>query len=183
MPFHPGTSLKAHLQQRHLNLMETLRVAICLCTTLRELHARRVLHRNVKPSNIIVREPGLIKRVTLTDVGMAKGDWLGAAEQQSLESVLYLSPEQTGSVDVNVGESSDLYSVGVLLYESLSGRPPFQGKTVGEILFEHMTAPVPELRVRGIDIPPVMEEVLRRLLCKDPRDRYQSAEGRSTICC
>jgi two-component system sensor kinase len=90
---------------------------------------------------------------------------------------LYLSPEQAGAMDVDVGEPSDLYSVGILLYECVSGRPPFTGTSVGEILFQHMTSPVPELRLSGAEVPAAWEEFLQRLLRKDPRDRYQSAEG------
>ncbi len=177
MPFIEGTSLKSRLERRHLSLVETLRVAICVCTTLRELHTRRVLHRNIKPSNIIVNDQGTITRAVLNDIGMLFGNLLGMTQQQARESVLYLSPEQTGSVDVDVGESSDLYSVGILLYECLTGRPPFQGKAFGDILYEHMTAPVPDLRARGFNIPSVVDEITRRLLHKDPRDRYQSTQG------
>ena len=116
-------------------------------------------------------------RAALVDIGLGRGDLLNiSAEHQTLESVLYLSPEQAGSVDVDVGEPSDLYSVGVVLYECLAGHPPFQGGTVGEVLFEHMTVPVPDLRGRGVTVPLVVDEVLRRLLRKDPRDRYHSAE-------
>ncbi len=177
MPYVPGTNLAVRMKQRRLNLMETLRVAICLGTALRELHTRRVLHRNIKPSNIIVCDMGPIRRATLIDLGMARGDLLSTSAPPLPESVLYLSPEQAGSVGIDVGESSDLYSVGVVLFECLAQRPPFRGKSVGEILFEHMTAPVPELRARGHDIPPVLEKILQRLLQKDPGDRYQSAEG------
>ncbi len=177
LPYVPGTTLAARLKQRRLNLVETLRVAVCLCTTLRELHVRRVLHRNIKPSNVIVSDAGSLRRVVLIDIGLARGDLLNASAQPSLASVLYLSPEQAGSVDIDVGESSDLYSVGALLYECLAQHPPFRGQTVGEVLFEHMTAPVPELRAQGHDMPAVMDEILQRLLRKDPRDRYQSAEG------
>ncbi len=177
LPFISGASLKTRLERRHLNLIETLRVAICVCTTLRDLHGRRVLHRNIKPSNVIVNGQGTVVRAVLTDIGMLFGNLLGMNQQQARESVLYLSPEQTGSVDVDVRESSDLYSVGILLYECLTGRPPFRGKTFGDILFEHMTVPVPGLSARGFNIPSVVDEVIQRLLHKDPRDRYQSAQG------
>ncbi len=86
-----------------------------------------------------------------------------------------MSPEQAGSIDCDVGEASDLYSVGILLYQCLTGQPPFEGATVNSVLFQHMTAPVPPLSTSGIDVPRALEEVIQRLLRKDPRDRYQSA--------
>lgn len=178
MPFISGETLKWRMHYRRLSLTETLRVAACLFESLRDLHACQRLHRNIKPSNIVVNAAGRIARATLIDIGLAHGRaWNVLPEQQTPESVLYLSPEQTGSVDVDVGEASDLYSAGVVLYECLTGQPPFRGETVGEILFQHVTAPVTDLQTRGIEVPPVVEEMVQRLLRKDPRDRYQSAEG------
>ncbi|NLX53565.1 MAG: response regulator [Planctomycetaceae bacterium] len=177
-PFVSGDTLKWRLRYRRLNLGETLRLAICLCQSLRELHACQRLHRNIRPSNIIVNAAGPVVRAVLIDIGVAHGDLLRVLpEQQSPELALYISPEQAGAMDVDVGEASDLYSVGVVLYECLAGQPPFRGETVGEVLFQHMTAPLAELPVHWGPIPPILEEVVQRLLRKDPRDRYQSAEG------
>src|SRR5205814_10597949 len=80
-------------------------------------------------------------------------------------------------LDYDVGAPADLYSAGVLLFEVLTGRTPFQGATVGAVLFQHMTARVPELRGLGLEVPRALDEIMQRLLRKDPRDRYQSAEA------
>jgi len=83
--------------------------------------------------------------------------------------------EQAGALDRDVGDSSDLYSLGIVLYECLSGRPPYDGADVGAILRQHMTAQVPGLRSQGLPVPRALDELVQRLLRKDPRDRYQSA--------
>src|SRR5262249_31734286 len=85
--------------------------------------------------------------------------------------------EGAGLLDQEVSERSDLYSLGVVLHECLAGRPPFQGGSVGEVLRQHMTVSPPELRSLGLVIPRVLDEVIQRLLRKDPRDRYQPAQA------
>ncbi len=178
MPFVDGTSLASQLRAGPLSPTETLQLGICLFHSLSALHARRILHRNIKPGNVILNRDNGCLHATLIDIGLAHtvlasmlSDKLGASE------VLYTSPEQAGAMDVDVAEPADLYSAGIVLYECISGHPPFAGDTVGKLLFEHMTAPVPPLDRHGIDVPHVLEEVLQRLLRKDPRDRYQSADG------
>ena len=96
-------------------------------------------------------------------------------DQKALEMARYRSPEQAGSLDYEVAEPADLYSAGIVLFECLSGQPPFRGDTVGAILLEHMTARATELRSMGLPIPRALDEVIQRLLRKDPGDRYQSA--------
>ena len=109
-----------------------------------------------------------IVRVTQSDASV---------DYQSAETARYRSPEQTGSLDYEVAEPADLYSAGVVLFECLAGRPPFEGDSVGGILLQHMTARAPELRSLGLEVPRALDEVIQRLLRKDPRDRYQSAEA------
>ncbi|MHB0955178.1 MAG: ATP-binding protein [Pirellulaceae bacterium] len=178
MPYIEGISLETRLRSGPMPIREALSIAVCVFHGLRELHLRRVLHRNIKPGNIIIDDRFSMLRAKLVDIGLAHAVLTGVLpDRQALCAALYTSPEQAGSVDVDVAEPSDLYSAGIVLYECLAGRPPFGGQTVGKILFEHMTAPVPELNSCGIEAPSVLEEVVQRLLRKDSRDRYQSAEG------
>jgi signal transduction histidine kinase/CheY-like chemotaxis protein/serine/threonine protein kinase/tetratricopeptide (TPR) repeat protein len=177
-PFLSGSSLADRLRRGPLSIKEMLAVGTCLLLAVRDLHKAGVLHRNIKPANVIVEDSSPIRRATLCDVDLARNVLENVrSEQRSLQAAMYASPELSGAMDVDVGESSDLYSVGVVLYECLTAQPLFQGDTVGKILFDHVTSPVPELSPQRPDVPAALDEVLQRLLRKDPRDRYQSAEG------
>ncbi len=100
-----------------------------------------------------------------------------SAAHNPLEAALYSSPEHAGSMDYEVGPPSDLYSAGILLFECLTGKPPFAGDAMGTVLLDHMTSRVPDLRATGVDIPRPLDELIQRLLRKDPHDRYQTAEA------
>jgi len=174
----PGISLRQRLRRGALGLEETLTVGRSLFCALRDVHHRRVLHRGIRPTNVIVNEHGPVTTATLVDFGPARAIRTDCSlRDHPLDTALYVSPEQAGSMDHDVVEPSDLYSAGVILFHCLAGHPPFTGDSVGTILFEHMTAQVPELRSRGVAVPRAMDELIGRLLCKDPRDRYQSAEA------
>ncbi len=172
----PGISLRERLPRGPLALHETLTLATCLFSALREIHHEGVLHRDIKPSNIIIDRASALGRATLTDFGPAPSVQPDVSVRDTLvESALYMSPERAGSIDRDVGEPSDLYSGGVVLFTCLSGRPPFSGDSTGIVLFEHMTSRAPDLRSLGVEIPGALDELVQRLLRKDPRDRYQSA--------
>lgn len=176
-PFLPGESLLS-LAQRQLTLPTTLDIFRSLFSALRELHSRGLLCRSLRPTNLIVPEMPNNSGLVLTDFGAAGRGLLDAdARRQTVDDAIYLSPEQAGSLDYDVGPPADLYSAGVVLFEFLAGRPPFQGETVGAVLLQHMTARVPEVRGLGREVPRALDEILQRLLRKDPRDRYQSAEA------
>jgi len=176
--FVPGITLKARLRQGPLGLAESLTVGRCLLTALKEIHGRGVLHRDIRPVNVIVDEQSPVEKAVLVDAGFSCTLQLdGTVGELPLDAALYRSPEQAGSLDYDVGGPSDLYSAGAILFECLSGRSPFEGDTVGGVLLQHMTTPVPELRSLGLDVPRALDELIQRLLRKDPRDRYQSAEA------
>ncbi|HVT56992.1 MAG TPA: ATP-binding protein [Thermoanaerobaculia bacterium] len=178
LPLVPGVTLASRLSQSPLSVEETLAVGRSLLEALEEAHEHGVLHRDVKPANVIVSAAGPVERATLIDFGLAASGLLDASiRTQRAGTARYMSPEQAGSLDCEADERADLYSVGILLFECLAGRPPFTANTVGEVLRQHLTSQPPLLRNLLPHLPRVVDEVIQRLLRKDPRDRYQSAAG------
>jgi len=176
--FVPGASLQARLRHGPLGFADALTVGRCLLSALKEMHGRGILHRDIRPSNIIVGEEMPLAGAVLVDCDLVRiTQFNGSVDDRSVETARYRSPEQTGSLDYEVAEPADLYSAGVVLFECLAGHPPFEGDSVGGILLQHMTARAPELRSLGLTVPRALDEVIQRLLRKDPRDRYQSAEA------
>ncbi len=177
-PFVPGRTLAARLERGPLSLAETLTVGHGLMVALQEAHEHGVLHRDVKPANIVIDEQEPLTQTTLIDFGLARSLWLDTTiRDQPVGTARYMSPEQAGLIDVDVDTYSDLYSAGVVLFECLAGRPPFEGSSIGEVLRQHVTERPAELSGLGVAVPRALDEVIQRLLRKDPRDRYQSAEA------
>lgn len=135
---------------------------------LRVIHVAGVLHRDLKPANVMLR---MDNSVVLIDFGLAKelaGDKALTGAGEIRGSPYYMSPEQAGGQTTD--ERSDLYSLGVIFHELLTGERPFQGNTVFDILAQHQHAPVPRLAGDAARLQPVID----RLLAKRPADRYQS---------
>ena len=178
VPFIHGITLQARLARGPLNVRDALTVGIALLGALHEVHRHGVLHRDIKPANIMVDEATPLAHAQLIDFGLARSARLDASiRDQPVGTARYLSPEGAGLLDHDVDERSDLYSAGVVLFECLAGRTPFLGETVGEVLRQHLTVQPTELRSLGLAVPRALDEVLQRLLRKDPRDRYQSADA------
>jgi serine/threonine-protein kinase len=143
-----------------------------ILAALRFAHRNGVVHRDIKPHNVLVDEEG---RVKVTDFGIARA---GASEMTEVGSIIgtaqYLSPEQARGAPVD--DRSDLYSVGVLLYELLTGVAPYNGDTPVEIAMKHLSAVPEPPSVKRPEVPPELDSVVLRALAKNPEDRYQSAE-------
>jgi serine/threonine protein kinase len=136
-------------------------------------HGRGIIHRDMKPSNVLVRD--LDGAATVMDFGIAKmqSSTKLTAEGQTMGTVRYMSPEQVRGVPVGV--ETDIYSLAMTAYESLVGDTPFTGETHFEIMTKHLNeAPVPPSE-RGVDLPPSLEAVLMRAMSKTPSDRQSSA--------
>ncbi|MHB1033312.1 MAG: response regulator [Pirellulales bacterium] len=177
-PHVPGITLRQRLLHAPVDLPDVLTIGRCLFSALNEVHAHGVLHHDIRPANIIVRDDSPLTEAVLTGFSLgchANPDALTA--QESMEVALYCSPERAGSVNHDAGATADLYSAGIVLFECLAGRPTFGGDTVGAVLLEHMTCRVPELRSMGVNVPRSLDELIQRLLRKDPRDRFQTARA------
>jgi eukaryotic-like serine/threonine-protein kinase len=143
-----------------------------ILSALRFAHRHGIVHRDIKPHNVLVDGDG---RVKVTDFGIARA---GASQMTETGSIVgtaqYLSPEQAKGGEVD--QRSDLYSLGVVLYELLTGKTPFEGDTPVEIAMKHLSnTPKPPSELRK-DIPPELDMVVLRALAKDPDARYQSAD-------
>ena len=176
-PFVKGMSLQERLASGTLSVPEALAMGQCVLSALAETHAHGVLHRDVKPSNIVVEGYPTATRATLVDFGLARSERLDPSLRDlPVGTARYLSPEQAGLLNRPVEATSDLYALGAVLFEALAGHPAFDGSSVGEVLRQHLT-PRPRLRTTGVEVPRALEEVVARLLQTDPQDRYQSAES------
>src|SRR5918992_1241842 len=135
-------------------------------------HRRGVIHRDLKPHNVMVTGHGQAK---VTDFGIARA---GASEMTETGSIMgtaqYLSPEQAQGQGVSA--ASDLYSVGIILYELVTGQVPFAGESPVSIALKHVSEPVPPPSQVRPDIHPALEAVIMRALVKDPAGRFASAE-------
>ncbi|WNG54847.1 AAA family ATPase [Archangium gephyra] len=160
------------------NALRVLAQAISLASTLAEIHRRGIIHKDIKPSNIILTPSG---ETHLIDFGIASlqlVEHVDAAQASLIEGTLaYMSPEQTGRMNRSVDYRTDLYSLGVTLYELLTGTRPFQGRDALEWFHAHMAlAPQPP-HERVEELPLVLSAIVLKLLAKVAEERYQSAEG------
>jgi two-component system sensor kinase len=178
MPYVEGVTLEARLKPGPLSARDALTVGAGVMRALAAAHDQGVLHRDIKPANVIVDEGSQLENITLIDFGLARSNRLSASIRDvPVGTANYMSPEQAGLLHHDVDERSDLYSAGALLFEALTGHPPFSGEGVADVLRQHVTAEAPELRSLRSAIPHSLGELVHRLLRKDPRDRYQSAEA------
>jgi serine/threonine-protein kinase len=143
-----------------------------ILSALRFAHRHGIVHRDIKPHNVLVDREG---RVKVTDFGIARAGTSQMTETGSIVGTAqYLSPEQARGGEVD--QRSDLYSLGVVLYELLTGKTPFEGDTPVEIAMKHLSnTPQAPSELRP-DIPPELDMVVLRALAKDPDERYQSAD-------
>ena len=175
MEYAEGQDL-AHVIREHGRLTpgDAVRVAEQVCAALGAAHRAGVVHRDVKPGNVIIRPDGTVK---VTDFGIARA--LGQASLTDTGTVMgtaaYVAPEQARGEATT--PSSDLYSLGILLFQMLTGSVPFDGDTPVAIAMRHLDEPVPLPSSRVADLPANLDEVVVRATAKSPADRYADADA------
>ena len=167
-----GITLKKFIERKgKLELKEAVGIAIQIAQGMEAAHANHIIHRDIKPQNIIISKEGKVK---VTDFGIAKAATSNTiAAGQAVGSVHYISPEQArgGYSDAK----SDIYSLGVTLFEMLTGRVPFNGDTTVAIAIKHIQEPIPSVRKYVPDVPLSVEKIVLKCCQKSPDRRYQSA--------
>ncbi|MEV6596445.1 diguanylate cyclase [Actinoplanes sp. NPDC051346] len=167
-----GRPLAELLADGPLSEDRTTRLGMELAGALRAAHRTGLVHRDIKPQNIIVPADG---PAVLIDFGLAARDGESDAEHTAVGTFSYSAPEQTGMLKRPVDGRSDLYSLGVVLFECLTGQPPFSASSVGELLRLHTVAQAPDVRTLRPQVGAELAGVVARLLAKDPDDRYSDA--------
>jgi serine/threonine protein kinase len=173
MPYVEGESLFVRLErERRLVLDEALRITHDVASALGYAHGRGVLHRDVKPENILLAGG----RALVADFGLARA--IGAADYKKLTetgvvvgTAYYMSPEQLRE-DRDLDQRTDIYGVGCILYEMLTGGPPFVGRSLTEVVTRILRAPVPPIG----SVPPTVDQAIGRALAKSAAERFASME-------
>ncbi|MEH2351599.1 MAG: AAA family ATPase [Nostoc sp.] len=176
-----GISLNDYFAQNQsvAFLKEFLVIAIALCNTLDILYRERIIHKDIKPSNILINPKS--KQVKLIDFSIAS---LLPRETQTLVNpnvlegtLAYISPEQTGRMNRGIDYRTDFYSLGVTFYELLTGELPFQANDPMELVHSHLAKLPEKLSNRKTELPSVLGEIVMKLMAKNAEDRYQSVLG------
>ncbi len=175
MEYVEGLNLKEIIQREgRLSPAEATNLGVQVCAALAHAHEKGIIHRDIKSQNIMVTAAG---RVKVTDFGLARVLSVPSATVTHsgtvMGSVHYFSPEQARGEES--GPKSDLYSLGVVLYEAVAGHLPFQGDNPITIALKHLQDTPPPLRRENPAIPPRLEEIILKALAKDPAQRFQSA--------
>lgn len=172
MQYVKGTDLKAYIRKHYpIPLPQVIDIMEQVLSAVATAHAHGIIHRDLKPQNILIDEN---KNVKITDFGIAV-----AVSQDSLTqtntlmgSVHYLSPEQArGSIAT---KQSDIYSLGIILFELLTGKVPFEGETAVSIALKHFREEIPSVREQNKEIPQALENVIIKATAKEPAERYSS---------
>lgn len=172
MEYIDGCTLKELINKKApFEDVESLGVAIQIASALEHAHKNKIVHRDIKPQNILVTKDGTIK---VTDFGIARAVTSATVTTESIGSVHYFSPEQArgGFVD----NKSDIYSLGIVLYEMATGRLPFDGDSAVALAMKHINEPIPDMLAINPNISKSLEQIILKATQKSSSQRYQTIE-------
>ncbi|HEY9299155.1 MAG TPA: AAA family ATPase, partial [Phormidium sp.] len=174
-----GESLSHHLAGKSMKLQKFLPLAIQVAQTLGEVHQNQIIHKDIKPSNIIITPD--FEQLKITDFSIATR-LLREVHQNSNTTVIegtlaYMSPEQTGRMNRDLDYRTDLYSLGITFYEMLTGELPFNSTDTLELIHSHIAVTPVSPHQRNNQVPQIVSSIVMKLLAKNAEDRYQSAFG------
>lgn len=179
MEFLKGQSLfDAINRDRKFTIKESVQIIEKVCNALKCIHNAGVLHRDIKPGNLIINDENSELEVKLIDFGVSQVRDFDISDTSEIVGTLhYMSPEQSGVVNRMVDERSDLYSLGVVFYQLLAHQLPFKGETLVTLIHQHV-AKIPDSLIQfNHEVPQILEKIVLKLLEKEPENRYQSANG------
>lgn len=172
MEYLDGITLKEYIAEKRgaIYWKEATDISMQICSALEHAHSKHIIHRDIKPQNIMMTQSGVIK---VTDFGIARAANTVTTTMEAVGSAHYLSPEQArgGYTD----QRSDIYSLGVVMYELFTGRLPFDGETPVAVAMQHMQAEPIKPRAINPDIPRPIEDIILKAMSKEQRLRYESA--------
>lgn len=176
--FIEGTDLRRLLINKKLNHKEIINVAIQLIDILDYLHQNGILHKDINPGNVLLGSNGKIKLIDFeisTNLSAESSEIINLDEIEG--SLSYISPEQTGRTAFDITPASDYYSFGILLYELLVGKPPFDSADPLEVIHYHLSKQPTPISSISLSVPDGFEQIIEKLLKKNPDERYKSAKG------
>lgn len=174
MEFIRGRTLKELIAQRGaLDVDEAIGVMKQLVSAINHAHEHKIIHRDIKPQNVLVKDDGTIK-ITDFGIAVANGSVQLTYNNTVMGSAHYLAPETTQGKEPN--EQVDIYSLGIVFYELLTGHVPFTGKTPTEIAIKHLRKPIPYVRDFNPNIPQSVENIVLKATAKNLEDRYISCK-------
>jgi eukaryotic-like serine/threonine-protein kinase len=184
MEFLEGESLSRRISGGTVPIGEAMDIMLQTTSALAAAHVKGIVHRDLKPDNLYLvpddSSPGGV-RVKVLDFGIAKlrGDLSGGSSKTQAGSLMgtppYMSPEQCRGVTDEIDHRTDVYAMGIILYEMLTGSPPFVSEGWGDVVLAHLTKPPPSPRSRNPQIPESVEVVIMKALAKNANDRFSSA--------